>query len=415
MDVMPFKRFGGISVYKCIFAVILFCELLISASFLSPFSSKPVFAADVQGKDIYVDYSLMDANEISDLTPYIHYFDDAEHMETMSDFGNQILKTETPLPSPVLAEPSSGFEILFLNKANDFSLKSSWIEGGGVLSSGLYNYICLSSETTDGMIGIEGYGFQGKHAENHGATYLTQRLWLCDPSKDFDNYAFGLNYAVGYTEGAQWQVILMSRAFNPGDQTYYYFADIPCDLVAASVLFVAADELHNQMIYKEIAVPALAYGSCYCFESIGGETLKTKSVYGADSYILARVVEAFLTYGTLSSNGADKQTIKTVFHTWFKNKNANSDTLKNEKILDYSGYVANGNSYEGLEKNTLYSVKEKWNSICASAGIDPSTGEERTGFVAISLNQSRLAVPILIIMLCAVGALILVANRGRKK
>ena len=49
--------------------------------------------------------------------------------------------------------------------------------------------------------------------------------------------------------------------------------------------------------------------------------------------------------------------------------------LKNTKILDYTGYAANGNNYEGLAKTAFFSVNEKWRTMCAQAGVDPKTGQ----------------------------------------
>ena len=64
--------------------------------------------------------------------------------------------------------------------------------------------------------------------------------------------------------------------------------------------------------------------------------------------------------------------------------------LKNTKILDYTGYTTNGNSYEGLEKTTPFSLSEKWNSMCNRVGIDPNTGKTRTvNFSWLSGNTGK--------------------------
>ena len=119
----------------------------------------------------------------------------------------------------------------------------------------------------------------------------------------------------------------------------------------------------------------LSYGTCYTYDSKSGVT--TTNVNGADSTLLSLVVEAYLTYGKDNSNGCTESTIKNLFNTWFRNKSASSDDLKNTKILDYTGYAANGNSYEGLVKNAYFSINEKWNTMCSQVGIDPNTGEVR--------------------------------------
>ena len=89
-------------------------------------------------------------------------------------------------------------------------------------------------------------------------------------------------------------------------------------------------------------------------------------------------MESYLTFGKSPSNGCIETTIVNVFNTWFKNKSASKDDLKNAKILDYTGYAANGNSYEGLTKNATFSVNEKWNTMCSQASIDPNTGLHRS-------------------------------------
>ena len=76
--------------------------------------------------------------------------------------------------------------------------------------------------------------------------------------------------------------------------------------------------------------------------------------------MLAFVVEAYLTYGKSPSNGDVTYVIQSLYKTWFNNKSANKDEMKARKIYDYTGYAKNGNSYEGLTKDGLFSVNEKW-------------------------------------------------------
>ena len=118
-------------------------------------------------------------------------------------------------------------------------------------------------------------------------------------------------------------------------------------------------------------IESLKYGVCYSYIN---DKYDTSIVYGADATLLSLVVEAYLTYGKSDSNGATKSTISNLNETWFKNKSATNDDLNNTKILDYSGYSKNNNSYEGLTKDTQYSVNEKWNTMLSGSGANQKEG-----------------------------------------
>ena len=145
--------------------------------------------------------------------------------------------------------------------------------------------------------------------------------------------------------------------------------------------------------------------------------MTTTNVNGADATLLSLVVESYLTYGKDNSNGCTESTIKNLFNTWFRNKSASSDDLKNTKILDYTGYAANGNSYEGLVKNAYFSINEKWNTMCSQVGIDPNTGEARG--IDWSWFQSNTFKIILIIggtsLIVIGGVVVLLIVRKRKR
>ena len=239
---------------------------------------------------------------------------------------------------------------------------------------------------------------------NPGATYKTQRIWLSNHIENpYENYVYYQFNDLDYT-------IKMESIINVYDSSTYYYVDVPYQVT--SIHFI---EMSDSIINRDITINSLTYGTCYTYDSNSGVT--TTNVNGADATLLSLVVEAYLTYGKDNSNGCTESTIKNLFNTWFRNKSASSDDLKSIKILDYTGYAANGNSYEGLEKNAYFSVNEKWNTMCSQVGIDPNTGEARG--IDWSWFQSRTFKMILIIggtsLIVVGGVVVLLIVRKRKR
>ena len=238
-----------------------------------------------------------------------------------------------------------------------------------------YNYICLSSDKK-----ALGYGYYKDSISNPGATYKTQRVWINNGNSYFyedDAWGNGCQNVLGYYYNGAWNTIRMQKA-----EGSYYYADIPYEVGSAHFMRMSSnvneeDESvaeHRYLAYKDELV-SLSYGVCYlCGTSSLDDFSKitTSIVYGADATLLSLVVEAYLTYGKADSNGATSSTITNLKSTWFDNKSATADDLKNTKILDYTGYSANGNSYEGLTKNASFSVNEKWNTMLSGAGVKTS-------------------------------------------
>ena len=207
-------------------------------------------------------------------------------------------------------------------------------------------------------------------------------MWL---HKDKDHYFYSNDSwetpkvsAVSYIKNNKYEVVTMEEMLNSNGDTYC-FADIPVSVSSIRFYQISNANNHNHLIYDDVNIKSLTYGVCY--EYINENNILTAEpmiVYDASAYLLGEVVTAFLTYGQYDSNGTSKTTISNVFTTWFKNKAASSQELKDVKILDYTGYAANGNSYEGLTKNASFSINEKWNTLCSQAGIDPKTGNARS-------------------------------------
>ena len=177
----------------------------------------------------------------------------------------------------------------------------------------------------------------------------------------------------------------MLNVINTYDGSTYYYVDITYQV--NSVHFLRMNE-SGYIVYNDITT-YLSYGACYFanMDTMDKFDISIGTVYGASAAILGMVVESYLTYGKDDSNGCTENTVRNLFHTWFKNKSASASELKTNKIRDYTGYAANGNSYEGLVKNAEFSINEKWNTMCSQASIDPNTGEHRS--IDISWFQSE--------------------------
>ena len=347
-----------------------------------------VSAAEIKGKSIYIDVSSNEYFLNVEESLELRYKDNAEEEHSLSlekvEEGVYLAGT---IPNAVLETE----EYFFYVTVNEYA--SSPIYGGSLLSQSIYDLVSFGAYEEGKEAKVSFLGRYGTVAENPGATYATQRVWLADGFG-----ADGYSNAVGYYRESKWNFVSMAVAVNSVDRQKYYYADIPYNLTSATFLSVSSYD--NLIEIKEIVnVPILSYGVCYWLtpNAVGtGKEIFMASASSADSYLLGRVVEAYLTYGKDASNGVDEQTVKNLFNTWFAGKSASNDDLKNEKIYDYSGYAANGNSYEGLTKNSQFSVNEKWNTMCSQAGIDPKTGEKRAvgflSFLNVTINSTFLMV-----------------------
>ncbi len=361
--------------------IILFClACLPSVSFVwSPFfhhDSTPLSAAAGSEKEVYVDFSALDDAAMMGLHPLIRYKIDEERTELLSVVGGMVYATKRPMPYEILSNPNFEFQIYICPDEGDPLYRSNWVKAGRKLGESIYNCVIISSLVSEKYLAIDNFGFYGEKSINRGATYATQRIWLCTDFETVKDYSHGLTFGVGYYDHDQWCIVLMESIKNQGDQANYCYADVPEDLLSACILLLPDQTNSSYLIYRDIAISNIAYGVCYCVKDFEDSALSLRIAYGADANLLARVTEAYLTYGESASNGSDGQTIKNLYSTWFANKAATRNDLESVRINDYSGFSANGNSYEGLSKTSKYSVYEKWKALCSRAGIDPNTGKE---------------------------------------
>ena len=293
--------------------------------------------------------------------------------------------------------------------------------GGNLLKENNYNYVCLSSYEEEKKPKTKGYGYFGEKVNNPGASYATQRVWLNNQNSDFyanDDWGTPCKNAIGYYDKDKWNVIVMPSVINSYDSNVYYYADIPASLTSIHFMRVSQSENHSYLVYQDRLINSLNYGACY-FSGINGYddylNMYNAPVMSADATLLSMVVESYLTYGKDLSNGCVESTIKNLFSTWFANKSATNDDLKNAKILDYTGYSSNGNSYEGLTKNSSFSVNEKWNTMCSQADIDPKTGEARGNWL-LSFGSNTMALVIIggVSVVAVIGALIYIILKRKK-
>ena len=347
-----------------------------------------VSAAEIKGKSIYIDVSSNEYFLNVEESLELRYKDNAEEEHSLAlEKVEEGVYLAAAIPNAVL---ETG-EYFFYVSVNEYV--SSPIYGGSLLSQSIYDLVSFGIYEEGKEAEVSFFGHYGSVAANPGATYATQRVWLAD--------GFGVegySNAVGYYQDSKWNLVSTVVAVNSVDHQKYYYADIPYNLTSATFLSVSSSG-NVIKVQETVNVPILSYGVCYWLTQKAAGTGKEvfmASSSNVDSYLLARVVEAYLTYGKDASNGADEQAVKNIFNTWFAGKSASNDDLKNEKIYDYTGYAANGNSYEGLTKNSQFSVNEKWNTMCSQAGIDPKTGEKRAAgflsFLNITINSTFLMV-----------------------
>ena len=319
--------------------------------------------ASVNEKKIYIDLS-----DIDDfINPYLEIDKGSNGVEDISltHIDNSIYVTDEDILVDIFS--SNSYRFIILSNGSDKS--TSYVYGGedNLLSKATYNYISFNSDSS-----IKGYGNYGSRVEAPSeATYKTQRVWLY--VEDLTKFSSS-EPAISYYEDNKYNIVSMKYITNTMDARRYYYVDIPYSISSIRFLNISNVINHNYIVYREDKIDYLTYGTCYYYGNI---EISTTGVTDADAGMLARVTEAYLTYGKDDSNGTTQSTVQALFRTWFKNKAATTDELKNTMILDYTGYAKNGNKYDGLEKNQYFSVNEKWNTMCSQAGIDPKTGEIR--------------------------------------
>lgn len=349
-------------------ASILLLSLTSSISFKT--NEKKFLNEDVNGKVIYVDISLNQSLIGND--PYIHYVngESDQNINLILD-DSYIYHTESNLSfsGEGYYEICCSSEYVTEHLDNNVLLKNN------------YNYVCVSENTS-----IKGYGYYGDRLANPGATYKTQRVWLDNSNHYFtmdDDWGSKRTTAIGYYYNNNWNVIEMETIINSYNNATYHYADIPFNVNSVNFMAMSNSESHSYLVYEDHFIEYLSYGVCYNINDGGETNVSTIQVEGANGPLLSLVVEAYLTYGKNDSNGCTESTVKNLFITWFEHKSASASELKSYKIPDYTGYSSNNNSYDGLKKESYFSINEKWSTMCSQAGIDPKTGVKRS-FINLS-------------------------------
>lgn len=351
------------------------------ASALS-FASKSSVETRAEGaKDIYFDFSKIDGFEEKEATPYIKFQGLEVPEAPLIKLEDGVFKSSEAIAIDQLTLDEKGFMVSLYDNGDNLLNQSGWIINPE-FALDAYNYMSFIEE--ENALTVQGYGYYGDKKDNPGATYASQRVWLW-ANDELDDI-----HAVGYYSHGTWYVLKMDFYVNT-DGNVYYYADIPYEVTSISFLNMSS----NYLIDRKIDIKTLTHGVCYQPNEAAVSGYSFATVVGADASLLAKVVEAYLTYGKDPSNGAVEEVLEKVFTTWFKNKIATSDELKQAKILDYTGYSANGNSYVGLEKTSSFSVNEKWNAMCSQAGINPNTGAKRVGFIGSIFGSKTVMVGIL--------------------
>ena len=387
--------------------LLTFTLLLTGLSSIS-FNHQVVKAEENIDKVIYFDFSLLNGDLDGNLV--CSYYDESEHSFNLISDGYDIYHSDINIPYEVLSNEDYHLDLTIFEENISFI--------NSPLKDSIYNYVCFNK--VDDQLVIEGYGYYSPKLTNPGASYKTQRIWLNNDVSSFysnDSWGKGNKTAAAYVDNGQLEIIIMTAMLNSYDSEYYYYADIPSNISSLYFIKLSQSENHNYLFYDVVKVSQLSYGSCYFMnENDDGYYVTTGIVYNADAMLLSSVVEAFLTYGKDDSNGCSSLTIRNLFNTWFMNKSASSSDLKNAKILDYTGYSANGNSYEGLTKTSSFSVNEKWNTMCSQAGIDPKTGAYRsfnTSFLKSEEFKATLVIGGVAIVIIALVIIYLIIKRKK--
>ena len=401
---MPMRHLRYLFAFLSLFAFSFTCGV----SFANP-SARAEAASSIEpfSKLIYVDFSLNKAFQKAGNNAKLIYFSGEVHEIGLEEIGNDIFRSL----NPIIIAASSEHYLYFECADGETIYQSEHIPFDGDIFEDYIDYICLDARGEGKNASVAGYGLFVEPEKNPGATYATQRVWLHNPNEhgfyDGDDWGTPCKNAVSYLDNGEWKVTVMDSTVNNFNNTTYYFADIPYEVTKVHFLRLSQSTNHKYLHYLEAPLTYLAYGVCYeagntSYEDF--ENLDRVLVKGASAALLANVVDAFITYGKRPSNGPTTSTIQNVYSTWFENRSATKEELKEQKILDYAGYVANGNSYEGLVKSVSYSVNDKWNGLCNQAGVDPNTGQLRSSLFGFDLSDAKIP---LLIMGGAVGVLIL--------
>ncbi len=384
-----------------------FLTLFSSLSFSLPSHVKKAEAWEVitYDKTLYVDLSL--SFEQDNLTEgYAFQYEDPNKEVVkvpLAYIDNGIFQTSEEIP---LFNGSSPNRFGIYQEDNGTLVIDSWFSDWSPLLKDNYNYVCLDLDSSSEE--AVGFGYYGnKIKDNLDATAATQRVWLRNENQafyDLDPWGFSYQNVVYYEYGEDdYGYTIMAKTTTTFDNRNYYYVDIPKEVRNISFLRMPSNESHNFIIDSEAPIVMATYGLCYEANpmiDMDWNEINTVNVSDADAYLLGKVVEAYLTYGKEASNGADSTTISNLFNTWFKNKSASSEDLKNVKILDYGGdaYI-NGEYNPSVPKSGTYSVNEKWNAICSKAGIDPKTGEKRSFSIDFSFFGNKTFLSFLVIFL----------------
>ena len=375
----------------------IWCSLLFLPTifFFVPSSASLEAVAELDNsKTIYVDFSMVDEAT----NPSISF---GEQVFPLSVEEGDIYKSESSISDVLLL---GGFSICY---DEDYAVK---VNENSPLTNPLYNYIYINKDNT------VGYGLYGKSHPNDGATAATQRIWLSNDNQDFytlDPWGKPYRNAVAYLANNEYRIVLMENVRNSFDSHDYYYCDIPAEANMCRFLRLSSN---NYLIAEDNEVLFRQYGVCYLYVTKGN--ISTMNVPSADADILGLVVEAYLTYGKLPSNGSDSETVANLFTTWFKDKSASSEDLKSHKIKDYTGEgYKDGEYHPEVPKTSEFSINEKWNTLCSQAGIDPKTGANRSVLSFLNLSGNTWNIVGLVgvtLLVLAIGAIaMLIKNKSR--
>lgn len=218
-------------------------------------------------------------------------------------------------------------------------------------------------------------------------------IWACHSDASLDKAYFFTGY--GNNTGTSLDTI-------------YYF-DLPTDVTKFVLLRLNPTEENSKhtvwnqsddMTASNVSKTALNY---LYFDN--SKIKVSSSAYtGAGAHTLKEVLMEF---PTCSTSKADVQSLYTNFwaQKWDNNNGKVSEVTLTEDY-DYAAYVLAGKSYSGLTPTSaidLPTVEEKWNALCANAGVNPNTGVALAGKVLTPIQSETAVAPALTAGIAAIG------------
>lgn len=229
-------------------------------------------------------------------------------------------------------------------------------------------------------------------------------------------YIWGTNYAAKAYQ-------LSSYGNNTGTELdTLYCIDIPKAATEVILLRLPGGNSSTKKVWNQsddLHVSDLSKTALNVWTFSNSKLVNTPEAYvGASAYMLSSLLEDFPTCNT---SAADIQSLYTNFWSqkWDNNNNGKVSEVQLGADFDYAAYVANGKDYKNMTTTTATTrptVQQKWDALCAHAGVNPSTGKAQNT-LALSAKDNvgpGITVGLAGFGLAAAGAMIIFARKRKE-